>query len=65
MPFSPIRYCDDTSNVHLEAMSEHLNPLFLSRLFRREELVLFRKYYNMVAGKGPTHHRLFEMVAGR
>lgn len=62
--FQKIVSLDVQTNAHLEAMNTHLHPRLLAKLFRPEEIVTLRRYYDERAGSA-NHHRLFDYIAGR
>ena len=62
--FDPSAGFDDRTNEYLKSMNRHLNPRFLSRLFRAEEIEMVHELHTRVAG-GLGHTKLFEHIAGR
>ena len=55
---------DDKTNEYLKKMNRHLNPHFLTKLFRAEEIEFVHQLHEKFAG-GLAHDRLFEYIAGR
>jgi hypothetical protein len=45
-------------------MNVHLNPNFIARFMRPEEIALLRSLYQELAGT-MAHERLYEHIAGR
>jgi hypothetical protein len=62
--FVGIPSLDRRSNETLRYMSVHLNPNFLAKLLRPEEITMIHGLYQKVA-ETMGHERLFEYVAGR
>jgi phosphopantetheinyl transferase (holo-ACP synthase) len=64
VPFEPIKSVSRETNEHLAKMYRHLNPHFLVKLFRPEEIATLRSLHQRVVG-GLAHERIYQHVAGR
>ncbi len=66
VPYKEMNYLPRRTNDHLRVMSVHLNPNFLAKFLRPEEIASFRYSTYQRCSESPlVHDRLFEYLAGR